>query len=118
MPYFVAKLGHFQLFLSCFFDYVSVAGFALGWFFFIKKMKWDESQLYGRFLCNDFGCSGCDDWLDSEKPNRKVKNFRSQFFILPYTESTVLSSNNGKQIRKFFKRGMLELTLFGVPTVL
>ena len=69
-------------------DYVSVAGFALGWFFFIKKI----SGNHGRFLCNDFGCSGCNDWLDSENSNRKVKNFSSQFFILSHKKE-VISTN-------------------------
>ena len=57
-------------------DYVSIAELSQGWTFFIKKMS-DRS--YGRFPCSDFGCSGCDDWLDCDNENRKVKIFQAFF---------------------------------------
>ena len=53
-------------------SYVSISEFAQGWNFFTKKM---DDEDYGKFPCSDFDCSGCDDWLDCDNQNRKVKNF-------------------------------------------
>ena len=50
-------------------DYVTIGEFAQGWTFFIDKIDGD----YGKFPCSDFACSGCDDWLDCDNQNRKVK---------------------------------------------
>ena len=54
-------------------DYVTVDSFKQGWDFFTKKIYvagvGDE---WGKFPCSDFACSGCNDWLDCDKPNRKV----------------------------------------------
>ena len=54
-------------------DYVSIGEFGQGWTFFIHKIQVNEPK-YGKFLCSDFSCSGCDDWLDCENQNRKVDN--------------------------------------------
>ena len=54
-------------------DYVSVDSFKQGWNFFTKKIYVEGmGYRYGKFLCSDFACSGCNDWLDCDKPNRKV----------------------------------------------
>ena len=52
-------------------SYVSINQFANGWTFFTQKMSGE----YGKFPCSDFACPGCDDWLDCDNQNRKVKNF-------------------------------------------
>ena len=57
-------------------DYVSIGEFDLGWTFFAKKVF-----LYGDFPCSDFDCAGCDDWLDCENQNRKVKNTKASIFF-------------------------------------
>ena len=58
-------------------SYVSVSEFAQEWTFFAKYVS---LNMEGKFPCSDFSCSGCDDWLDSDNQNRKVKNFSSQVY--------------------------------------
>ena len=54
-------------------EYVSIGEFANGWTFFTKKLRCGDEKLYGKFLCSDFLCTGCDDWLNCDNQNRKVK---------------------------------------------
>ena len=60
-------------------SYVSVREFAQGWTFFAKRVLPGPD---GKFRCSKFSCSGCDDWLDSDNQNRKVKNFSSQVYSI------------------------------------
>ena len=57
-------------------DYVCIDQFRQGWTFFIEKI----GILWGKFPCSEFSCSGCDDWLDCENQNRKVKKIWTHFF--------------------------------------
>ena len=56
-------------------EYVSISEFVNGWTYFTKKilLTADDEELYGKFPCSDFSCTGCDDWLDCDNPNRTVK---------------------------------------------
>ena len=45
--------------------------FANGWKFHIKKM----GDVYGKFPCHKFSCSGCFDWLDYDHYNRQGLQF-------------------------------------------
>ena len=56
-------------------DYISIADFNRNWNFFMRKV----GRFSSAFKCSLFSCSGCDDWLDAESPNR---NFRISFSYL------------------------------------
>ena len=61
-------------------DYVTIDQFNQGWNFFVRKIGY----WWGRFPCSNFSCSGCDDWLDADRHNRKVKNVEDPIVEAPF----------------------------------
>ena len=57
---------------------VTLNDFDHNWEFFTSRIKQranrDGSETFvenrSRFSCSDFGCKGCDDWLDFDRHNR------------------------------------------------
>ena len=68
-------------------DNISIDDFNQNWAFFMREIEapsWSPFTIECRFECSSFSCSGCNDWLDADRPNRKFQNwFRFKDFGFP-----------------------------------
>ena len=61
-------------------DNITIYDFSRGWTFFIRSNDdYIIPNIFdGPYDCSSFNCSGCNDWLDYYRTNRKFDNFNSQ----------------------------------------